>query len=207
MRVIDDEAALREGCNWLIRAEPRFGPVLEQCGLPPLRRVPDGFTALRDIVMGQVVSTASAQALIARLDAAGLRDAAAVRAAGPAGLAACGLSRQKAATLLAIADSEMNFSDLRMEADAEVEARLTALSGIGPWTAQIYMMTALGRADAFAPGDLAKQEAARMLFDLPARPTPRALSALAAAWSPWRGVAARLLWSYYLLRTNREGLA
>jgi DNA-3-methyladenine glycosylase II len=83
---------------------------------------------------------------------------------------------------------------------------LVAVPGIGVWTAEIYAMFALGRADVFAPGDLALQEAARMLFGLEARPTDKALRAMAEAWSPWRSVAARILWAYYRVAKEREGV-
>ena len=85
-------------------------------------------------------------------------------------------------------------------------AELTQVSGIGIWTAEIYAMFSLGRADVFAPGDLALQESARLLFDLPERPKERALRDMAAAWSPWRSVAARLLWAYYHVAKDREGI-
>lgn len=205
-RIVETEACIDEGCAWLVVAEPRFAAALAQTGRPPLRRVPDGFTALRDIVMGQVVSVAVAGALVGRLDAAGLTDEAAVAGADPEALRACGLSRQKARTLQAIAGAGLDFVDLRAASDTEVAARLTAIPGIGPWTAQIYLIQALGRADAFAPGDLAKQEAVRLLFGLPDRPGAAALARMAAAWSPWRAVAARVLWAYYRTVTQREGL-
>jgi DNA-3-methyladenine glycosylase II len=83
---------------------------------------------------------------------------------------------------------------------------LTEVSGIGVWTAEIYVMFSLSRPDVFAPGDLALQEAARSLFDLPGRPKERALREMAEAWSPWRSVAARLLWAYYAVIKNREGI-
>ena len=83
---------------------------------------------------------------------------------------------------------------------------LTEIPGIGTWTAEIYAMFSLGRADVFAPGDLALQESARMLFDLDGRPTEKELRQMAEAWSPWRGVAARLLWAYYHIAKDREGI-
>ena len=83
---------------------------------------------------------------------------------------------------------------------------LVAVPGIGVWTAEIYAMFALGRADVFAPADLALQEAARMLFALEARPSERALRGMAEAWSPWRAVAARMLWAYYRVAKDREGI-
>lgn len=156
--------------------------------------------------MGQVVTVAVADALVGRLDAMGLDSAQAVRAADPEALRACGLSRQKVRTLQAIAEGPLDFAALRDLPDVAVTAQLTAIPGIGPWTAQIYLMTALGRADAFAPGDLAKQEAARLLFGLDARPSAAALGRMSQAWSPWRGVAARLLWAYYQAETRHKGL-
>jgi DNA-3-methyladenine glycosylase II len=90
--------------------------------------------------------------------------------------------------------------------DDEVVARLVELPGIGRWTAEIYAMFSLGRADVFAPGDLALQEAARMLFSLEARPTEKALRAMAGGWSPWRSIAARALWAYYRAAKGREGI-
>ncbi len=86
-------------------------------------------------------------------------------------------------------------------------AALTAVKGIGIWTAEIYLMFSIGRADVFAPGDLALQEAARILFDLPGRPSEKELRARAVGWSPWRGVAARLLWAYYRVAKQREGIS
>ena len=80
------------------------------------------------------------------------------------------------------------------------------MPGIGRWTAEIYTMFSLGRADTFAPADLALQEAARLLFELETRPTERELRAMAEPWSPWRGVAARLLWAYYRVAKQREGI-
>jgi DNA-3-methyladenine glycosylase II len=89
----------------------------------------------------------------------------------------------------------------------EAIAVLTAVKGIGIWTAEIYLMFSIGRADVFAAGDLALQEAARMLFDLPERPAEKALRTQAAEWSPWRGVAARLLWAYYRAAKQRDGIS
>jgi DNA-3-methyladenine glycosylase II len=205
-RIISTPDCVAEGAAWLAAREPRFAAALARTGPLPLRRGPDGFAALLDAVVGQQVSTASARAIWARLAAAGLTEAGAVAAADPAALAACGLSRQKIRYARALAQAEIDYARLRQAPDAEVIATLTALPGIGRWTAEIYALTALGRADVFAPGDLALQEAARLLFGLPGRPGETALRAMAADWSPWRAVAARLLWAYYRLATAREGL-
>ena len=141
-----------------------------------------------------------------RLAAAGLFEAGAIAGAGEEALRACGLSRQKIRYAQALARADLDYPALRGRPDEEVIGALVALPGIGRWTAEIYAMFSLGRADVFAPGDLALQEAARMLFDLPQRPSEKALRGMAGAWSPWRAVAARALWAYYRLERKREGI-
>ena len=126
--------------------------------------------------------------------------------ASEADLRACGLSRQKIRYAKALAEARIDFGALREAPDAQVIATLTEVTGIGVWTAEVYAMFSLGRADVFAPGDLALQEAARALFDLEARPSEKALRAMAAEWTPWRSVAARLLWAYYRVVKDREGI-
>ncbi|HLQ18366.1 MAG TPA: DNA-3-methyladenine glycosylase 2 family protein, partial [Tabrizicola sp.] len=105
-----------------------------------------------------------------------------------------------------LAQAGIDFNGLRDIPDAEVVRSLVAVPGIGVWTAEIYAMFALGRADVFAPGDLALQEAARLLFELETRPSEKVLREMAAAWSPWRSVAARILWAYYRVARQREGI-
>lgn len=205
-RIIESEADVAEGAAWLAARHPRFAEILDVTGPLPLRRRGGGFAALLDIVMAQQVSVASADAIWARLDAAGLTEAEAVAAAGEDDLRACGLSRQKIAYAHGIARAGIDFAALARAPDDEVVAALVALRGIGRWTAEIYAMFALGRADVFAPGDLALQEAARMVFGLRERPGERELRAMAADWSPWRAVAARALWAYYRAVKSREGV-
>lgn len=205
-RIIRTEACLAEGADWLARAEPRFAHALALTGLPPLRLREDGFAALFDAIVSQQVSVPSADAIWRRLDAAGLTAPDRLALARDEDLRACGLSRQKARYGRALAAAGIDFAALREAPTDAVIATLVAVPGIGPWTAEIYAMFCLGRADVFAPGDLALQEAMRRLFALEARPTERAARAMAAAWSPWRGVAARILWAYYRVETDREGL-
>jgi DNA-3-methyladenine glycosylase II len=206
-RIIQTLDCVAEGAEWLSRQEPAFARALTLVGPLPLRREPDGFAALLRAIVGQQVSVASARAIWARLEAAGLTDAGGMAAASEDTLRAAGLSRQKARYGQALAGAEIDFAALRDMPDAEVVARLVAVPGIGVWTAEIYAMFALGRADVFAPGDLALQEAARGLFRLETRPSERSLRALAAGWSPWRSVAARILWAYYRVAKDREGVA
>ncbi|MFN4173445.1 MAG: DNA-3-methyladenine glycosylase family protein [Pseudorhodobacter sp.] len=205
-RIIRDEACIAEGAEWLAAREPRFAHALVLTGPLPLRLRPDGFAALLGAIVSQQVSVASARAITARLEEAGLAERGAVAEAAEETLRGCGLSRQKIRYAQALARSDLDFDALRRMDDPEIVACLTALPGIGIWTAEIYAMFSLGRADVFAPGDLALQESARRLFDLEARPKERELRQMAAAWSPWRSVAARLLWAYYRVETRREGI-
>ena len=205
-RIIHSLDCVAEGAEWLALQEPAFARALPLCGALPLRREPDGFAALLRAIVGQQVSVASARAIWARLEAAGLTEAAVMAAASDEDLRAAGLSRQKARYGRALAQAGIDFRALRDVPDAEVVQTLVAVPGIGVWTAEIYAMFALGRADIFAPGDLALQEAARMLFRLDTRPTDKALRAMAETWSPWRSVAARILWAYYRVAKERDGV-
>ncbi len=139
--------------------------------------------------------------------AAGADDPAVVVTLSEDRLRGCGLSRPKARYAHALAEAEIDYGALAAMPEDEAIAALTAVKGIGVWTAEIYLMFSIGRADVFAPGDLALQEAARILVDLPGRPAEKALRARAAEWSPWRGVAARLLWAYYRAAKRREGIS
>lgn len=205
-RIIEGPEVLAEGADWLVRRDPRFAPVLAATGPLPLRRRPEGFAELFAAIVSQQVSVASAEAIWARVAAAGLTSEAAVAAAPDAALRACGLSRPKMRYARALAGAGIDYAALRAMPDASVIARLVEVPGIGRWTAEIYAMFSLGRADAFAANDLALQEAARVLFDLAERPSERALRAMAEDWSPWRAVAARALWAYYRLARQREGI-
>lgn len=205
-RIITSLDCVEEGADWLAKVEPRFAVALADVGPLPLRREDDGFPALLRAIVGQQVSVASARAIWGRLEGAGLTDQAGMAAASDTDLRAAGLSRQKARYGQALAQACIDFNALRNLPDAEVVKTLVAVPGIGVWTAEIYAMFALGRADVFAPGDLALQEAARMLFGLPGRPGDKALRGMAEAWSPWRSVAARILWAYYRVAKEREGI-
>ena len=205
-RIIETEACVAEGTAYLRTREPRFAEALALTGPPPLRRRKDGFAALLDAIVSQQVSVAAGNAIWARLQDAGLTSVQAVSEAPEAALRDCGLSRQKIRYAKALADADIAYDRLRCAPDDHVIARLTEVPGIGRWTAEIYALFSLGRADILPSGDLALQESARMLFDLPDRPTEVRLRAMAAPWAPWRGVAARLLWAYYRVAKEREGI-
>ncbi len=205
-RVIETLDCVAEGAAWLCAHEPRFGIAMQ--GLPPLplRRKPDGFAELLSAIVSQQVSVASASAIWGRLQDAGMVTVEAVEQSSDDALRALGLSRQKVKYAKALAEAGIDFDGLRDLPAEQVIKTLTAVSGIGAWTAEIYVMFSLGRADVFAPGDLALQEAARLIFDLDERPKERALRAMAQDWSPWQSVAARIMWAYYRQRKQREGI-
>ncbi|MGI3167959.1 DNA-3-methyladenine glycosylase family protein [Pseudooceanicola sp. C21-150M6] len=204
MSRIDTVEDITRGAHALAAADPAFAPLTTY--VPPLRRRPSGFATLLQAIVGQQVSTASAAAIWARVEAAGLTEPEAVEAAGEAGLRSLGFSRPKIRYALALATARLDFDALDRLEDEAVIASLTALPGIGRWTAEIYALTALGRADVFPAGDLALQEAARILYQLDARPDERELRQMALEWAPWRAVAARLLWEHYRLSKQREGI-
>lgn len=205
-RIIKFPIDVKQGAQWLAKTEPRFAELLKQTGPLPLRLKPPGFKGLLDIIISQQVSVASANAIHARLEEADLKSKEAVLAAGEEGLRAVGFSRPKIRYALILAKDDLDYHALRLMSDEDAIKRLTSITGIGPWTAQIYVMFCMGRADVFPAGDLALQVAAQHLFELPARPKPDEIAQMAKAWSPWRSVAARALFAYYRVLKNREGL-
>ncbi|WP_371153384.1 DNA-3-methyladenine glycosylase [Jannaschia sp. 2305UL9-9] len=204
-RIIHGDEDVAEGAAWLAARDPRFAHALTLTGPLPLRRRDDGFGALFAAIVGQQVSVASARAILGRCEAAGLHAPDGTACATEEEMRACGLSRQKIRYAKALAEADIDYVALRTAPTDEVVTTLTAVPGIGTWTAEIYAMFSLGHADVFAHGDLALQEGARMLFGLDARPKERAMRTMAADWSPWRAVAARLLWAYYAVEKQREG--
>lgn len=199
---IETEADVAAGFEQLCAMEPKFALI---SGPLPLRRRPDGFGALLNAIVGQQVSTASAAAIWGRLQAADLCEEGGVAMASEEDLRGCGLSRPKVRYAHALADARLDYVALRAAPVEEVLTTLIAVPGIGRWTAEIYAKFALGHADIFAAGDLALQEGAKLLFDLPERPAEKEIRAMAEAWSPVRAIAARALWAYYRQMTKREG--
>ncbi len=203
---IRTEADLSLGAARLVALDSRFDAVLAAAGPLPLRHREPGFGALLSAIVSQQVSTASAAAIWGRLDAAGMTDRDAVAAATDAGLRGCGLSRPKVKYARALAAADVDHAALACADTAEVITTLTAIPGIGRWTAEVYATFSLGHMDAFAAGDLAVQEAAKLAFALDQRPGEPQLRAMAEAWSPVRAIAARSLWAYYRAMKDREGI-
>ncbi|GAA3351547.1 DNA-3-methyladenine glycosylase [Amorphoplanes nipponensis] len=195
----DRQAAIAE----LGRREPVFATIVARFGPPPAWDREPGFVTLVRIVLEQQVSLASAQAAFDRLGAV-------VAPLTPRGflllddaqLLAVGFSRQKAryvrALAAAVRDGSLELDALAGMDDETVDAALRAVPGIGPWTATIYRLMALGRPDAWPVHDIALAQAVAELWELPARPSPAEMLTIAEDWRPWRAIAARLLWHYYL---------
>jgi DNA-3-methyladenine glycosylase II len=209
-QIVDSEAALARGVKALSALDPRMAALIAAGARPPLRKREPGFEGLARIVVSQQLSTASAAAIWGRLRAA-IPDFSpeAFAHAGDEVLRKAGLSGGKIRTLRTIAEAILAGA-LPIEMLAHLPADdahrlMVAVKGIGPWTADIYLLFCLGHADAFPAGDLALQEAARLAFGLEGRPGARELEAIAEAWRPWRGVAATVLWAYYRIAKSREG--
>ena len=211
MAILTNEADVARGTEELARMCPHMRRVAETCGPPPLRWREPGFGGLVSTITAQQVSTSAANAIRGKLRAVidpitpealmGMPDEA---------LRACGYSAGKVKTLRAIATAILagdlpldRMGDMPVE---ETHAALVKVHGIGPWTAEVWMMFCLGKQDVFAPGDLALQEGAKLAMDLEARPGAKELAVIATRWSPWRAVAARLLWAYYGHMKKRAGV-
>lgn len=208
MRRIGSDADIQEGLEALTVACPHLARVHALTGNPPLRRRPKGFEGLSRVIVGQQLSIASADAIWGRVRARVQPfDAATLLRVPDRDLRKAGLSRGKVGTLREVATAiegrRLKLNALTRAPEDVIHAELTAIKGIGPWTADIYIMFSLARADAWSPGDLALQHAVKDALLLAERPSPAEMSEVAEAWRPWRGVAARLLWSYYAFRRKR----
>jgi DNA-3-methyladenine glycosylase II len=196
------EESITAAVTSLCGREPRFLRVVRQHGVPSLRAMPEGLESLLQIVTEQFLSLQAAHAIWCRV-----RDCL-VPVSG-AGILACpqqelmrlGLSAAKAKSFHGIARTVVAqpdfFTALPQQDDAAVRKALVALPGVGPWTAEIYLLAALARSDAWPVGDLALRQAAADLFELPGVPNDKAMDVLGRPFSPWRAVVARLLWSHY----------
>lgn len=207
MTRISDPTGIDEGVRHLVAADPVLAEIAGQCESVPLRLSRPGFAGLASIIVSQQVSKASADAIFARL--IGLIDPlepAGFLAAGEETWRKAGLSRSKQRTLVVISEA-VEAGDLHLEGICRQPAHaamndLTAIRGIGPWTAEVFLMFCAGHADIFPAGDLALQEAIRMAYGLKERPGERECRERAERWSPWRSVAARMLWEYYRVQRH-----
>ncbi len=210
MRTIETTEDIAEGLAWLAEADRRLTPVIRAAGpLVPRRRAP-GLAGLARVIVGQQVSVASADAIWARFLAVfpEITPQALGRAREPR-FREAGLSMPKIRTLRAVATACRDGLDLdglvTLPAE-DAHVRLCAVKGIGPWTADIYLLFCLGHADIFPAGDRALQVAVADAFGLEAPPAAADLAVMAERWAPWRSVAATLFWGYYSARKARKAL-
>ncbi len=198
-----DAATLAAAVRELAAIDPDLAGIAERHGPPPLWAREPGFETLVRIILEQQVSLASAEAARQRLVAvAGAIEPSSIVKAGEEALRAAGLTRQKARYLVGLAgdvlDGRLDLDAVAGADDDDARARLTSALGIGRWTADIYLLMALGRPDIWPTGDLALAGAMRRAKGLERLPTNMEQEVVAEAWRPWRAVAARLLWHAYL---------
>lgn len=203
--IADSEALLRH-IEALIAIEPRFAVVHAQVGTPDLRRRAGGFESMLRAIVGQQLSGAAARSIYAKLQAAGLTTPEDIEAADDEALKAQGLSRQKIRYVRSLVAHDIDYEALASQPDAAVLETLTAVTGIGRWTAEMYLLFSLGRADVLAVDDLAIKAAAQALLGLDERPTPKQLDGLTQGWSPHRSAACLLLWAHYGWLKNTDAL-
>lgn len=209
MQRIETIADLERGLDALMIIDPRLEKVRAQATVVDLRRTQPGFASLAAVIVGQQLSRASAHAILARLNEyVGALTPVLTLEVDEADLIKAGLSRAKQRTLLAlaaaIAEGRLDLDHLLDLPTDEAVKMLVQIPGIGPWTAEVYLLSAAGHPDIFPSGDVALQAAVHDALELPGRPKPRTLATIAAAWQPWRSVAARLFWAYYRELKGRE---
>ncbi|WP_246091976.1 DNA-3-methyladenine glycosylase family protein [Aliirhizobium smilacinae] len=208
--IIRNETDIEDGLERLLKLDPRLAPIIEFSGPVPLRLATPGFAGLASIIVSQMVSRASADAIWRRIEAVGPVTAQAYAALDPDVIATFGLSRAKASTLRGLAHAVIG-GDIDLDAicaldGSEALRRLVLLPGIGPWTAEVYLMFCGGHPDIFPSGDVALQASVAKAFLMEARPNARQLSEIAKVWAPHRSVAARLFWAHYAATMRRDAL-
>lgn len=212
MPTISCEADIDHHLKQLVIIDKRLVAILNVVPNVPLRLRDPGFSGLAQIVVGQLLSVASAKAINQRLAAlVSPLTAENYLAENAQALLKCGLSNAKYATLQGIAAAQMtgelDFTQIATLEESDAMAALCQYKGIGPWTAQVYLLFCAGHADIFPAGDLALQKAVAAALELDERPNTKQTAQIAAQWSPHRGTAARLMWAYYAVLKQREGIA
>ena len=209
--LINSLQGLENACAELIRLEPRFGQLQARNGMPRLRTRPAGLEGLAWIVTGQLISAQAAHAIWQRVqNVLHPFEAERIAALPVDEVAAAGLTRAKANCIIgaaqAVCEDRFSFDALAPLEDGAASAWLMQLKGIGRWSADIYLMTCLGRPDAWPAGDLAVRAALQSFLGLDALPPISQMDGLARDWQPWRAVAARYLWDHYLAERGLKGL-
>ncbi len=198
----------RDAIAALARLDPDFAGIEDRAGPLPWRSRDPGFAGLLRTICGQMISNQAAAAIWGRLSALpGALDPAGLLALDDDALRGAGLSRPKVlhvrALATAVLEGRLDVAVLRAATDDDAVAAISAIPGLGPWTAQVHLVFGFDRPDVFPAGDIALAASVAHLKSLPERPKPRALAELALAWSPYRSIAARLLWHHWRHATGR----
>ena len=212
MDIINTPEDILEGLKRLQELDPKLIPIITEVKNVPLRRDQGGFQGLARIIIGQHVSTASASAIHARFveHINPVTPENFLKTPGET-LITIGLTRAKQSTIetvaKAISENNLDLDTINNLSANEAVAKLTSLKGIGPWTAEVYLLFCAGHPDIFAAGDLAIREAVRHAFEMAERPPEKDLRMIATKWAPYRGIASRLFWAYYAkLKGRGKGL-
>jgi len=197
------QKSLLEGISHLCEIDSDLSIVVDGLGNPPLWSREPGFPTMIHIILEQQVSLASARAAFSKLElAAGGLTPERFLEFTDTELREIGFSRQKTIYGRALSGSILNgmldFGELHRLDDTTARNKLMKIKGIGPWTADIYLLMALLRPDVFPSGDLALAKAVKEIKNLAETPDPKNLHKIAEQWKPWRAIAARILWHYYL---------
>ncbi|MGB0634429.1 MAG: DNA-3-methyladenine glycosylase family protein [Paracoccaceae bacterium] len=190
----------------LARLDPKLGNIIKNLDNIKQRTREGGFPSLLRAIVGQQLSVKAAAAIWLKLENANLTNEENIDLASDLELRACGLSKQKIKYTKALASQKIDYSKLESLTEGEVIGILTAVPGIGRWTAEIYLMFCLNKPDVFPSGDLALQEATKILYLLPFRPKEKEMRELTQKWKPFRSLAALILWEFYAINKNREGV-
>ena len=197
---------LTKNLKKLARLDTELGDVIKDLDNIKLRTREGGFSALLRAIVGQQLSVKAAAAIWLKLENAKLTTEESIESASDSELRICGLSRQKIKYAKALSAQKINYVKLKSLKEEEVVGILTAVPGIGRWTAEIYVMFCLDRADIFPSGDLALQEATKILYSLLVRPKEKEMREIAQKWKPFRSLAALVLWEFYAINKKREGV-
>ena len=197
---------LTKNLKKLARLDTELGDVIKSLDNINLRTREGGFSALLRAIVGQQLSVKAAAAIWLKLENAKLTTEESIESASDLELRICGLSRQKIKYAKALSAQKINYVKLKSLKEEEVIEILTAVPGIGRWTAEIYLMFCLDRADIFPSGDLALQEATKILYSLLVRPKEKEMREIAQKWKPFRSLAALVLWEFYAINKKREGV-
>ena len=196
-KTLNSQKDVNQGLNYLSKKDNCLSNLISMINDFPLPKRNSGFEALLKIIISQQLSTKAANSIWNKFIGSNLTSRTNILAANEQTLLFHGLSRQKCIYVKALANENINYDELAKKSSEEIVNRLTQIKGIGKWTAQIYCLFSLGKANIFPSGDLALQESIKIIFGLKERPSEQEVIKISEKWDPWKSLAAHLLWNYY----------